>query len=661
MAVPEQTPYVGYTANGTTTEFPITFSLPNSRYLVVTVNKEVPPVGAYNVSNNKVIFVTAPISGAQVELYRETQLDRTNNYKAYDNSFRPETVNFDFDKIWQKLQEQHMIDAQLLARVKEEVEWRRANDKLLQSQLDMLNGLVYGVFNKASSDFLNEKLRELSSAIDAAAAAGAGANGWTDALIVTQYGRTQREKNAESISVKDFGAKGDGVTDDTASILNATNANIYNFPPGVYKITDYAILQDVEKYLGQWASLLYNGAILPISIVNQYITLSVPSVFKTINDAVIYASSVDVIPNGGWLSIRLADGIYDNLPTIEPRTTNGKFLEIIGNLEHPENVTLNFPNNGNNACGLKLVDGFSLYKIDGLTINGVGGWISHGEWNAQSFGAGVFVEGSGSTVIVGSSVHINKMYYGVASRHGAHVSCYAGVIVQEAGDVGFHAFGGTIIAPGCEAFSCSHVAPGLGFGFCAEANGFIEAPGAKAAYNSEAGIYTLSGGVIWAFGATTDHNKDGVRCLGGLIETFAPGVHLNSFLNTRHGVYAAFGGFIGINGGISDQNGGFGVLAEEGGKVDITGASIHDNGSGGCKSLAGLIKGDGARANNNTGSGFAADMSGKISGYGLSANSNTQWGFIADHLSIIYMPGWGTDASNLSGDYTSANGAQIFI
>ena len=56
----------------------------------------------------------------------------------------------------------------------------------------------------------NQKLTYLDNAINAAAAAGAGANGWTDQLIALPNGRTQREKNAEILSVKDFGAIGDG-------------------------------------------------------------------------------------------------------------------------------------------------------------------------------------------------------------------------------------------------------------------------------------------------------------------------------------------------------------------------------------------------------------------------------------------------------------------
>ena len=50
----------------------------------------------------------------------------------------------------------------------------------------------------------NQKLNDLDAAISAAAAAGAGANGWTDLLIKLANGRSQRDKNSELISILDF-------------------------------------------------------------------------------------------------------------------------------------------------------------------------------------------------------------------------------------------------------------------------------------------------------------------------------------------------------------------------------------------------------------------------------------------------------------------------
>lgn len=145
MSVPEQIPYVGYVANGQTTEFPITFDLHDPKYLIVTVNKEIPVIGTYTVDLNalKVVFATAPTDGTQVELYRETELNRDTNYQKYDNSFRPETVNYDFDKIWHVLQEQDMIDAELLARLKREIEWRRTHDANFDELAKMRDAQVF--------------------------------------------------------------------------------------------------------------------------------------------------------------------------------------------------------------------------------------------------------------------------------------------------------------------------------------------------------------------------------------------------------------------------------------------------------------------------------------------------------------------------------------
>jgi hypothetical protein len=59
-------------------------------------------------------------------------------------------------------------------------------------------------------------------------------------------GRTVHQKFQESVSVKDFGAVGDGVTDDTTAIQNAVNAlsidsSLY-FPKGIYLISSTIIL-----------------------------------------------------------------------------------------------------------------------------------------------------------------------------------------------------------------------------------------------------------------------------------------------------------------------------------------------------------------------------------------------------------------------------------
>ena len=128
MSVPEQVPYKEYRATGSNNSFEITFYLPDPKDLVVMVNKEIPLVGAYSIVGDSVVFSTPPNEGDLVELTRDTQLDRETEYKSYDNSFRPETINFDLDKIWLVLQESNLVDAKILARLKQEIEWRRTHD-----------------------------------------------------------------------------------------------------------------------------------------------------------------------------------------------------------------------------------------------------------------------------------------------------------------------------------------------------------------------------------------------------------------------------------------------------------------------------------------------------------------------------------------------------
>ena len=109
----------------------------------------------------------------------------------------------------------------------------------LQDTLDNISG--------AMDDALKPILQNLDEAINTAAAAGAGANGWTDLLIKLANGRTLRDKITEIVSVKDFGAKGDGVTDDTQAIQAALDAmktgNTLNFGDGNYLISQSLVIK----------------------------------------------------------------------------------------------------------------------------------------------------------------------------------------------------------------------------------------------------------------------------------------------------------------------------------------------------------------------------------------------------------------------------------
>ncbi|CAI3117882.1 hypothetical protein MWMV1_MWMV1_02320 [Acinetobacter baumannii] len=105
MAVPEQTPFIEYTANGTTTVFPVPFQCDKAEYLIVKVNDLIQLLGTWSLIDGSVVFNTAPLNESIVTIQRSTKLSRTTDYNLYDNSFRPEPVNYDFDNIWRVLQE----------------------------------------------------------------------------------------------------------------------------------------------------------------------------------------------------------------------------------------------------------------------------------------------------------------------------------------------------------------------------------------------------------------------------------------------------------------------------------------------------------------------------------------------------------------------------
>jgi len=67
-------------------------------------------------------------------------------------------------------------------------------------------------------------------------------------------------KLSELISVKDYGAKGDGVTDDTTAIQTALNNNgqVY-FPPGVYSVSSITFPATEQTILFDQATLLGNA------------------------------------------------------------------------------------------------------------------------------------------------------------------------------------------------------------------------------------------------------------------------------------------------------------------------------------------------------------------------------------------------------------------
>lgn len=210
MAVPEQTPYIEYTANGVATSFALGFGCESKDHLIVTLDGVEPPIASWSLDGGNVVFTTAPAAGQKITLQRNTPFGRTTDYQSFNNSFRPQTVNSDFDRLWLKLQELGVAD--WLMKIYVDRLHREQKEYIDQKDDELKNYLIeeirkQGVALDQLEDYYNRLMQKLAEI--------ALEGGWTDSVVATWSGRTQESKNKDSITGLDIGV-GDGVTSDTA-------------------------------------------------------------------------------------------------------------------------------------------------------------------------------------------------------------------------------------------------------------------------------------------------------------------------------------------------------------------------------------------------------------------------------------------------------------
>lgn len=197
MAVPEQTPYIEHTGNGVTTSFSLGFQCESKDHLIVLVDEIEPPIATWSLSGGNVVFTTAPAAGKKITLQRNTPFNRTAEYQSFNNSFRPQTVNVDFDRIWLKLQELGVADWLMKLYV----------DRLHQQQEQKINDLKGYVDDRDDElrAYLLEEIRKQGVALDQLddyynylmqrLAQIAVDRGWMAEFVIDASGKTQQDIN----------------------------------------------------------------------------------------------------------------------------------------------------------------------------------------------------------------------------------------------------------------------------------------------------------------------------------------------------------------------------------------------------------------------------------------------------------------------------------
>lgn len=279
MTVENQFPYQSFTANGLQTNFALGFYVDDKNHFDVKKNDQTITKNdySYNSSSNSIVFNTAPKQGDLIEVQRSTVADRATNYATYNNSFRPEVLNKDIDRIWLRIQELGVSDAllkiygdkqnleqknyidnqdQAIKQIIEDLRnYVNQQDNSLNSNINNLKNYVDNQDNSQNNYFTDlidkqgVSLRQLNNYYDnlmQRIADIAVDKGWEASFVVdSTIGKTQAAINASQaiknkeyrINVLDYGViLNDKTVDNTAAIHRAfaenPNHRRFYFPKG---------------------------------------------------------------------------------------------------------------------------------------------------------------------------------------------------------------------------------------------------------------------------------------------------------------------------------------------------------------------------------------------------------------------------------------------
>lgn len=164
------------------------------------------------------------INGDVIEVTRATSADRATTYATYNNTFRPEVLNKDIDRIWLRIQELGVADV-LLKIYTDKLHTEQKNyidnqDQIIKKIIEDLRGYVNQQDNKTNdyfTDLINKQgislqhLENYYQYLLESMADIASEKGWIASLITDESGKSQQEINnkikSENVSVWDFFTK----------------------------------------------------------------------------------------------------------------------------------------------------------------------------------------------------------------------------------------------------------------------------------------------------------------------------------------------------------------------------------------------------------------------------------------------------------------------
>lgn len=220
IKIPAAVPLVRYAANGTQVRYEYSFPIFASEDLAVYIdgarqNNGFTVEGAGNTGGGAIVFDRAPKKEAVITLARRLPIERMSDF-IEGGEFAAAAINTELDYITASLQ-QLQRDQSVFLRYHD----HEAPARVMMPDRAARAGRALGFDQNG----------------DPIAISLEGAMAQPDVIMagVGAVTRTSQDKLRERVSVYDFGAKGDGLTDDTHAIQKALAAHDHVYvPPGTY-------------------------------------------------------------------------------------------------------------------------------------------------------------------------------------------------------------------------------------------------------------------------------------------------------------------------------------------------------------------------------------------------------------------------------------------